>query len=111
MIPLAAQVVPIKIDNAEVIRVGNTRVRLETVIYAFNEGHTAEEIVSQYPALKLADVYAVLAYYLNNQADVDEYLEQRATAAAKTRQEIEAKPEYKLFRDRLLARRQQQSNS
>lgn len=101
-----------KVDNNGVIRVGGTRVRLDTVIYAFNEGYTAEEIVSQYPVLNLADVYAVIAYYLNNQAIIDEYLNKRAEATAKVQREIESKPEYKAFRERLLARRKtQQANS
>jgi uncharacterized protein (DUF433 family) len=61
------QTVPLKADPNGVMRVGDTRVTLDTVVHAFEEGHTAEEIVSHYPALRLADVYAVIAYYLNNQ--------------------------------------------
>lgn len=108
MITLEAQTVPMKLDTDGVIRVGETRVRLDTVVYAFNEGYTAEEITSQYPVLRLADVYAVIAYYLNHRGTVDEYLSRRAKTAAETRKEIEGKPEYKVFRERLLARRQQQ---
>ena len=110
MISLEAQSVPMQIDSDDVIRVGGTRVRLDTVVYAFNEGYTAEEIVSQYPALNLADVYAVVAYYLNNRTSVDDYIARRAAVAAKTQQEIEARPEYKAFRERLLARRQKQQD-
>jgi uncharacterized protein (DUF433 family) len=101
------QTVPVNIDPQGVIRVQGTRVRLDTVIYAFNEGYTAEEIVSQYPVLRLADVYAVVAYYLNHRDSLDEYLRQRVDTAAKIRAEIEQKPEYQHFRERLLARRQQ----
>lgn len=108
MILSGTQTVPMKINSDGVIRVGGTRVRLDTVIYTFNEGYTAEEIVSQYPALNLADVYAVIAYYLNHREMIDEYLRQRIEAAARIRKEIEAKPEYKVFRERLLARRQEQ---
>ena len=108
MISLEAQVVPMKIDNDGVIRVGDTRVRLDTVIYAFNEGYIAEEIVSQYPVLKLADVYAVIAYYLNHRAAVDAYLKRRSEIAVSIRAEIEAKPEYKVLRERLLAHRQKE---
>jgi len=108
MITLEAQTVPMATDATGTIRVGGTRVRLDTVIYAFNEGYTAEEITSQYPVLRLADVYAVIAYYLNHPDSVDEYLRQRAKAAAEIRAEIEQKPGYQTFRDRLLARRQQQ---
>jgi uncharacterized protein (DUF433 family) len=110
MVVSETQAVPMKIDNDGIIRVGGTRVRLDTVVYAFNEGYTAEEIVSQYPALNLADVYAVIAYYLNNRAIIDDYLRKRAKAAAKIRAEIEARPEYKVLRERLLARRQEQQD-
>jgi uncharacterized protein (DUF433 family) len=109
MISLEAQAVPLIVDSDGVIRVGKTRVRLDTVIYAFNEGYTAEEITSQYPVLNLADVYAVIAYYLNHRTTVDEYLQKRTETAAQMRQEVEAKPEYRALRERLLARRQQQS--
>jgi uncharacterized protein (DUF433 family) len=108
MITLETQTVPMKIDANGVIRVGGTRVRLDTVVYAFNEGYTAEEITSQYPVLRLADVYAVIAYYLNHRDTVDEYLNRRAKTAIAIRKEIEEKPEYRDFRERLLARRQQQ---
>ena len=104
MITLEAQMVPMKIDNDGVIRVSNTRVRFDTVIYAFNQGYTAEEIASQYPVLELADIYAVIAYYLSHRATVESYLKDRHEAAAKIRSGIEAKPEYKALRERLLAR-------
>ena len=52
---------PLQTDADGVIRVGGTRVTLETVVEAFQQGATAEEIVQQYPSLALAEVYAVLA--------------------------------------------------
>ena len=48
--------IPIETDEDGVIRVGNTRVTLETLVSAFNHGSTAEEIVYQFPVLNLADV-------------------------------------------------------
>ncbi len=53
--------IPLETDADGVVRVGGTRVTLDTVVAAFNEGATAEEIVSQYPTLHLADVYAVIS--------------------------------------------------
>ena len=106
MVLAETQAVPMKVDRDGVIRVGETRVRLETVIFAFNEGCIPEEIVSQYPTLKLADVYAVIAYYLNDRAAIDHYISNRSEIAHRLRQEIEATPEYQQFRERLLARRQ-----
>lgn len=97
--------IPLVESEDDVIRVANTRVRLDTVVYAFNEGYTAEEIVSQYPVLDLTDVYAVVAYYLGNKAIVDQYIAERAERGASIRREIEAKPEYQAFRQQLLNRR------
>jgi uncharacterized protein (DUF433 family) len=97
--------VPLISDQDGVIRVRGTRVRLDTVVFAFNEGATPEEIVSRYPALNLEKVYAVIAYYLGNQTDVDAFLSQQEQEAAKIREGIEGKPEYKAFRKRLQARR------
>ena len=98
------QTIPLKSDKDGVMRVGQTRVTLDTVVHSFEQGHTAEEIVSHYPALRLADVYAVIAYYLNNQAEVRTYLQQQAEIAQKTWQQIEAKSDYQTFRERLRAR-------
>lgn len=97
--------VPVETDQEGIIRVGGTRVRLETVVYAFNEGATPEEIVSQYPALSLENVYSVIAYYLGNRAKLDAYLRQRQEEGARVREEIESSQEYQEFRERLLARR------
>jgi len=67
----APEVVPLVADAHGVVRVGNTRVTLDTVIAAFADGATAEEIAQQYPSLYLADVYSVIGYYLRHTADVD----------------------------------------
>ena len=61
-------------DEHGVLRVGDTRVMLDSVVAAFHLGHSAETIAQQYPALSLEDVYGAIAYYLANQADVDRYL-------------------------------------
>src|SRR5437879_2771123 len=42
------------------MRVGQTRVPLDTVVYAFNQGASPEEIVMSYPTLELGDVYAIV---------------------------------------------------
>jgi uncharacterized protein (DUF433 family) len=96
--------VPLETGQDGVIRIRGTRVRLDTVVYAFNEGATPEEILSQYPVLSLENVYAVIAYYLKNRMTVDAYLARHQEEAAIIREEIESKPEYKEFRQRLLAR-------
>ncbi|HXU39955.1 MAG TPA: DUF433 domain-containing protein [Blastocatellia bacterium] len=97
--------IAIETDVDGVIRVGGTRVTLDTLVEAFNEGATAEEIVQQYPSLELGDVYAVIGYYLHNQTDVEQYLERRREEASRVRRENEARFDPKGIRERLLARR------
>ncbi|MCB0197290.1 MAG: DUF433 domain-containing protein [Anaerolineae bacterium] len=96
--------IPLKTDTDDVVRVGNTRVTLDTVIAAFNAGATAEEIVSQYPSLLLADVYAVIGYYLQHQSEVDAYLSQRQKTMHEVRAQNEARFDQQGIRERLLAR-------
>ena len=88
---LGAEPVPLNRDENGVIRVGGTRVTLDTVARAFVEGMTAEEIVDQYPSLRLADIYSVIAYILNHRADVDDYLREQDRLSAEVRREVEAK--------------------
>ena|ERR1700677_779296 len=99
------QHIPLAIDADGVIRVGKTRVTLDTVIQAFAEGATAEEIAQQYPAVALADIYVVLGYYLHNQREIDGYLVQRRQQAEAVRNQNEAPHDPAGIRQRLLARR------
>ena len=55
------------------IRIAGTRVRLDSVLHHSQQGATAEEIVLRFPALRLADMHACLAYYLNHPSQVEEY--------------------------------------
>jgi len=87
------------------MRVGKTRVTLDTVIAAFADGATAEEIAQQYPSLRLADVYSVVGYYLRHTAEVNTYLQQRRAQRDAVRQQNEARFDPQGVRDRLLARR------
>ena len=104
----ATEVIPLTVDVHGVLRVGNTRVTLDTVIAAFADGATAEEIVQQYPSLHLADVYSVLGYYLRHTSEIDAYLQQRRVQRETIRQQNEARFDPHGVRDRLLARRASQ---
>ena len=85
--------------------VGPTRVSLDTVIYAFNTGATAEEILLRYPTLDLKHIYSVIAYYLWHQETVDAYLEERRKYGEEVEREIRARWPTEGIRERLLARR------
>ncbi len=99
---------PIERDIDGVFRVGSTRVRLETIVTAFNMGASAEDIASKYPTLYLADIYSVIAYYLHNQPIVDAYLFEREEQMKRANQEIAHKFPNHGIRERLLARRAEQ---
>jgi uncharacterized protein (DUF433 family) len=101
---IATEPVPLQAGPDGVVRVGRTRVTLDTVVAAFTEGATAEEIVQQYPSLSLADVYSVIGYYLRRRSDVDAYLRQRRQDADKTRKDNQSLFDPSGVRDRLLAR-------
>lgn len=96
--------VPLKWDVDGVVRVGGTRVTLDTLIECFVQGATAEEIAQQYPSLHLADVYLVLGYYLRQREQVDAYLARRQRRAEKIRQQNEQRFDPAGVRARLLAR-------
>ena len=59
--------IPLQKDAGGTIRVENARVALDTVVFAFQEGATAEEIAERFPAVSLGAVYAAIAFYLQNQ--------------------------------------------
>ena len=100
------ETIPMMTGSDGVIRVGGTRVTLETVIAAFREGTTPEEIAQQYPSVSLADIYQVIGYYLRHAAELESYLVQRLREAQKIRQRNEARWKPDGVRRRLLARRQ-----
>ncbi len=96
--------IPLSTDADGVVRVGATRVTLDTVIDAFLIGASPEEIAQDFPILRLDDLYAVLTYYLRHRDEVDTYLRERRARAQAIRQEIEANSPQTGLRDRLLAR-------
>ncbi len=100
---------PIRYDGDGVARVGASRVPIDTVIIAFHDGATPEEIVQQYPALTLPDVYALIAYYLSHRDTVDAYLAERRANSDRVRRENEARHDPTGIRERLLARKRMAS--
>jgi uncharacterized protein (DUF433 family) len=99
--------IPLFSEPNGVIRVGNTRVTFETLIYQFKNGSTAEEIVFQYPVLDLADVYAVIGFYLKHQTAVENYLLSCKTAAENIQPIVHQQFPAKDLRQRLLSRQAQ----
>ncbi len=105
---IAAEPVPLEFTADGVLRVGKTRVTLDTLVAVFQQEATAEEIVYRYPSLNLADVYSVIAFYLNHSQEVEAYLQQRQQHAQEVRKMNEARFDPQGLRDRLLVRKAQQ---
>lgn len=83
------QEVPLRLDENGVVRVGDTRVLFALLIRSYRQGHTPEELVQQYSTLSLADAYGAIAYYLQHQDQVEEYLQRREEEADRVRQKLE----------------------
>ena len=102
-----AHEVPLVEGADRVIRVAGTRVTLETIAAAFDEGATAEEIVQQYPSLLLSDIYDVLSYVLRHRTRLHDYLSRRDAERTALRVENARRFSAEGLRARLLARHNQ----
>lgn len=63
-------------DSNDNLRIAGTRVSLSSVIAGFQGGETPEQIVEQFPTVTLAQAYGAIAYYLDNQKLVDDFIEE-----------------------------------
>ena len=91
--------------EAGVLRIGDSRVSLDTVIIAFGQGATPEQIVEDYDSLELGEVYAVISYYLQNRDEVETYLARRKVERERLRRQIESRSNPNGIREKLLSRR------
>jgi uncharacterized protein (DUF433 family) len=95
---------PLHEEATGAVRVGNSRVLLETVIRAFQDGASPESIVNRYSTLSLADVYHTIGYYLRHQDAVEAYLSQREQLAEAVQQRLSnIQPDLSGIRARLLS--------
>jgi uncharacterized protein (DUF433 family) len=98
---------PLRFDANGVWRVADSRITLLTLIDAFLEGATPEEIYQEYPSVGLADVYAVIAFYLGHRDEIDTYLHTVREREAHVIDEITRRSPLSEIRRRLLARKTQ----
>ena len=97
---------PMKMDSEGVVRVAETRVTLDTLVAAFKNGGTPEQIAHDFPVLDLADVYAVITFYLHQRDPVENYLAEQRMKGDRIRQEMQTRFDPQGIRDRLLKRRE-----
>jgi uncharacterized protein (DUF433 family) len=102
---LQAEAPPLRRDETGALRLGSSRVLLELVIRAFQDGATPESIARNYSTATLPDIYAAIAYYLRHRGEVEAYLAEREQQAKDVRQRIEShQGDLADLRGRLLAR-------
>lgn len=99
---------PLTITTSGAMRITGSRVSLDSIVYHFKLGATPEQIAQSFPVLSLADIYAVIAFYLKNRITVEEYLEQQDTEADLIQRRIESDPRQQAatveLRERMLKR-------
>ena len=105
-IALRDEAPPLRRDSSGGLRIGKSRVLLELVVHAFEDGATPEAIIQRYPTATLADIYSVLAYYSRHQENINVYLVEREEKAEEVRNRIESgQQDLAELRKRLLSRR------
>ncbi|MEM7794564.1 MAG: DUF433 domain-containing protein [Cyanobacteria bacterium P01_C01_bin.118] len=68
----------------------DTRISLDSIVYAFQKGLLPESIAQSYPLLDLEKVYGAITFYLANRADIDAYLTSEEQAFNAMPQPLEA---------------------
>jgi uncharacterized protein (DUF433 family) len=94
----------LRIDEGGTVRVGPSRITLDTVVEQYENGMTPEEMIRTYDSLELADAHAVISYYLRHREDVRAYLKERKAEAETLRTTLEGERS-RVTRAELLARR------
>ena len=78
--------------------VAGTGVSLDSVVIRFQQGASPDKIVRSFPTLKLSQVYGAIAYFLENEKTINDYvaegereLERSATPLSETNPELFAR--------------------
>lgn len=73
--------------------IANSRVSLDTIVYAFLDGQSPESIAQSLPVLTLEQVYGAIAFYLSHQSKIETYLERsKADFETKRKASLESDP-------------------
>ena len=99
--------VPLRIEPNGAVRVSGpqTRVNFEFVVWSHKAGETPEQIQEALPTLELADIYAVIAYYLHHTEEVEAYMREVERAEEEAIADIDARyPDRHEHMERIRAR-------
>ena len=89
VVHLKSQTPPIRQEPDGSLRVGESRVLLELVLRAYQDGETPESIRLRYDALSLSDIYGVIAYFLRNRSEIEGYIQSREALEEKMTERME----------------------
>lgn len=84
MTTLKSDPLPLARDARGVIRIGGTRVSLESLVASYEAGGSTQELAEAFPDLSLYDIHSTIAYYLKHREEVEEYIAVRRRAAEET---------------------------
>lgn len=103
------QTVPLERWEDGSIRVGGTRLLIDMIVDAHNRGESPETIYEAFPSkyYSIADIYAVIAYYLSHKAAIDKHLADGEREAEMVWKKIEADPKHIAFMDELRRRKKE----
>jgi len=82
-----------------------TRISLDSIVYGFRRGESAETICQNFDLLRLEEVYGAITYYLANQTDLDAYLIRQSRKWAEGKGNAEPLPAN--LRERLMRAREE----
>jgi len=88
-------------DEDGLVRLTGHRIGLEDILHFYCEGYSPEMIFGQFPTIPLFLIYKVIAYYLENQARVDDYLRREQAAIERQRASAKHGPSVDELRRRL----------
>ena len=91
------------------IRLTGHRIGLYHVVKGFNDGKSPEALAEQYPTLPLALIYAVIAFYVQNRVEVDEYVARVRSEIARQVAELPKGPTLAELKQRLADKRRAES--
>ena len=72
------------------IRVNGHRIGLQHVVYLYNEGYSPEMLREEFPTLALSVLHRVIAFYLEHQTEVDDWI---AACRAAVEQQVAVAPQ------------------
>ena len=92
------------------IRLKGHRIGLHDVIFFYREGFSAEALACQFPTLSLAEIHKVIAFYLENQTQVDSYVNDHEAECQRQRAAAAKGPTLKQLRNRLAKMRKAEAS-